>query len=152
MKITKLNAIMLIIPMIILSSACTVPVLSVAPTKSISIGEPLNISPTLLQKYKSSFKSPDTQPIYDQAQIALDYLALAQEAQNSGLISLRNQYIDSAMGPLKFMTSYLVNSRVRDKNGIIEFWDTSLQDQALTRVSKLARDQALTLLSIVNFF
>ncbi len=162
MKFSKIIVATLIIATILLSSTSTIPALSVSEPQSIVIGEPLNISPSLLANFKSDFKSPDTQPIYgyakaqydtkflayDQAQIALDYLALAKESQNSGLISLRNQYIEAAMGPLKFMTSYLVNSRVRDKNGIIEYWDKNLQDQALTRVSKVARDQALTLLAL----
>lgn len=161
MKALKIIGICLIFVFMIQSFVVALPV-SATDSKSTVIGQPLSISPLLLQKYKNSFKSPDTQPIYgyaksqdnsqylayDQAQIALDYLSLAQEAQNSGLNSLKDQYIAEAMGTLKFMTSYLVNSRVRDKNGIIEFWDTSLQDQALTRVSKIARDQALALVAM----
>ena len=127
-----------------------------------TISDSLKTSQSLLNKFKESFRSPDLEPIYayakaqydtqylayDQDLIALDYLSLAQEAQNASLISLRDQFLSDAMATIKFMTTYLVNSRIRDKNGIIEFWDTSLLDQGLTRVSKLARDQALALLAI----
>lgn len=125
-------------------------------------GDSLSLANNFLQLYIKSFKSPDNNPIVayakysgsskylaqDQALIALDYLQLAQEAQNSQMMKLRDTYISQSLSTLKFMTSYLVNSLTRDRNGIIEFWDTSLQDLGLTRVSKIARDQALTLLVI----
>ena len=148
--------------LIIVIQLTTISTQAVEVQHNTTVGESLSLSSALLQKFKSSFKSPDNQPIYayskiqyntkflayDQAQIALDYLSLAEEAENSSLISLKNQYISDAMATLKFMTTYLVNSRIRDKNGIIEFWDTSLEDKGLTRVSKVARDQALTLLAL----
>lgn len=112
--------------------------------------------------YKSSFNSPDANPItgyakipsstkflaVDQAKIALDYLLLAEEAQHAGLTDLMNNYIQTSMATLKFLTSYLQNPLTRDRYGVIEFWDTALTDDGLTRVSKIARDQALTLLAI----
>ena len=159
MRISNKLLVFSIILMIITSTVIP----GVTTTKdNTTINETLSNANNLLQKYKTSFKTPDNQPIVayakiqtsqlflavDQAQIALDYLVLAGEAQNASLTTLKNQYIAEAMSTLKFMTSYLVNSRIRDKNGIIEFWDTSLQDQGLTRVSKIARDQALALLAI----
>lgn len=145
---------------IILSSVASVNAIS--SDQQAYEGDSLSLANNFLQLYSKSFKSPDNNPIVayakydgsskylaeDQAQIALDYLELAQEAQNSQMMQLRDTYISQSLSTLKFMTSYLVNSLTRDKNGIIEFWDTSLQDLGLTRVSKIARDQALTLLVI----
>lgn len=122
----------------------------------------LSDSINFLTKYQKDFTPIDTQSIvgyakaqnshvflaYDQAQVALNYLALAEEAQNSNLIPLRDSFIQDALAPLKFMTTYLVNPLTREKQGLIEFWDTYLQTAGLVRVSKLARDQALTLLTI----
>ena len=134
-------------------------------TSSIN-GNALTYATGFLTNYETTFKNIDNQPIVayakvqgshnflavDQALVILNYLELANEAQNSQLISLRNSYISDSLATIKFMNTYLVNSLTREKEGIIEYWDTNLQDLSLTRVSKLARDQALTLLALDKLF